>query len=150
MQRSERFMNCSMVTLRLRGLLPIVLLFGSAGIATTQTESSRPSRVNATNQVTSKEGASALYGVSRPIAGKSASHSVTLGAEIQRIEHQKTVQKGNQVPAAVILSHRSATRNAPIDFRFQSTNQRGRINNLGSGSGSVRSGAGLRISEKRH
>lgn len=142
---------CSIASSRLRGLLPVVLFLGSAGIGAAQTATNRPYTVDAANRLSSKNSAPELYRMTNPIVGKAASHSSTnLGAEVQRIERQKTARtKGNQVPPAAIASRRSATRNPSINFRFQSTNQRGRINNLGNGSGSVRSGAGLRISEKR-
>lgn len=143
-------MICSISSSRLRSLLPVVLFLGGAGVATTQTAANRPYKFDAPNRAVSKNGTSELYRTSNPTSGKTVSHSSTsLGAEVQRIERQKTARtKGNQAPPAVNASRRSTTRNPSIDFRFQSTNQRGRINNLGSGSGSVRSGAGLRISEK--
>ena len=152
MHRSGKSKIRTIAISRLRGLLPVFFILGSAGIATTQSVSNRPYGVETPNRTVSKNGTSPVYPVSTPTAGKTASHYATnLGAEVQRIEHQKAARtKGNQVPPVVGASRRSAPRNPSIDFRFQSNNQRGRINNLGNGSGSVRSGAGLRISEKRH
>jgi len=78
-------------------------------------------------------------------------NSAKLGAELQHIEHQKPKNSNAKLvsPGSAQTRSRVSSRSSSINFRLHSAKQRGTSNNLGNGSGSVRSGDGRRVSEKR-
>jgi hypothetical protein len=72
-----------------------------------------------------------------------------LGAELRQIEHSRA-RGSNTKPASFTgLQAGSSSRSSSMHFRSQSRNARGVSNRMGSGSGSKRSGAGRRVTERR-
>ena len=74
-----------------------------------------------------------------------------LGAELRDIERQNPKTSKTKTVSHPTVRNRPGltSRNASINFSLPPNNQRGKSNLLGNGSGSVRSGIGRRVSEKR-
>ena len=146
--RNVRFFDQKMKSKR-QGIPIFVFLFLSVAMATSQVAPSRPTRTRpltgsalATGTAGTREGGGAA-------GTRTSTPARKLTAELSRVEHQKlTTQRTGITPHRMPDSRGTGTAPA-IHYKFRNSTQRGVVNNLGNGSGSMHSGAGRRISEKR-
>ena len=135
---------------KMNKLICSLVSFACVAVATAGTSTARAGQSHAANRdnaVSDSSFGPSKSGVALP--RNTATASTRLGSELQHIERQRSKNAKPASAARGQTGSRVSPQGSSIKFRMRSTRTKGASNNLGNGSGSVRSGAGRRVSEKR-